>query len=166
MIYLCIFANSRHLNPYKRWFIHWSKIWISFPFTFLLFMQKAATQNRRSSWIWAKQNCSSSLLVYTYEAVVLLSFLLFHCFTCFHSFLRIQVHPAPWQPAGCLWLAEPSSGPALPPAERQRTLAQWAVWTPPPGPMWAPVRPRDRWTDTTPLGCTGTVTVGTDLLDH
>lgn len=148
MIYLCIFANSRHLNPYKHWFIHWSKIWISFPFTFLLFMQKAAAQNSRNSWMWAKQKCFSSLLVCTYEAVVLLRcFLLFHGFTCFRSFPRIQVHPAPGQPAGCLWLAEPSSGPSLPPAERQRTLGQWAVWTPPPGPLWAPVQPRDRWNE-------------------
>lgn len=68
--------------------------------------------------------------------------------------LRIQVHLASGEPDGCLRLAESSSDPAVPSAERQRTVAQWAMWPTPPGPMWAPVWPRDRWIDTTAVLCT------------
>ena len=59
--------------------------------------------------------------------------------------LRIEVHFAAGQPVGCFWLAEPSPDLVVLPAECQRALGQWAVWTTPPGPLWAPVWPRDRW---------------------
>lgn len=58
---------------------------------------------------------------------------------------RIKVHFAAGEPVGRVRLAEPSPDLVILPAECQRALGQRAVWTTPPGPLWAPVWPRDRW---------------------
>lgn len=68
------------------------------------------------------------------------------CLSISLSFLlRIKVHFAAGEPAGRLRLAEPGTDLVVLPAECQRALGEWAVWTTPPGPLWAPVWPRDRW---------------------
>lgn len=58
--------------------------------------------------------------------------------------LRIKIHFAAGEPVGCLRLAEPGPDLVVLPAECQRSLGQWAVWTTSLGPLWAPVWPRDR----------------------
>lgn len=61
--------------------------------------------------------------------------------------LRIKVHFAAGEPVGRVRLAEPGPDLVVLPAECQRALGQRAVRTTPPGPLWAPVWPRDRWAE-------------------